>query len=94
MKPLERPTHRVASRAGIIVFAAMMVLVLSSASARRAGSLMSAAATAAAAPAAGENNGGAQTSTGTDVKAALSAKEVRGATPYPKSRTSRLPSSS
>jgi len=43
MKPLERPTRRVASRAGIIVFAAMMVLVLSSASARRAGPLMYAA---------------------------------------------------
>ena len=78
MKPLERPTRRVASRAGIIVFAAMMVLVLSSASARRAGPLMYAAA-----PAAAEKNGGAQTSTGTDVKAvALSAKAVRGATPY------------
>ena len=78
MKLLERPTRRVASRAGIIVFAAMMVLVLSSASARRAGPLMYAVA-----PAAAEKNGGAQTSTGTDVKAvALSAKEVRGATPY------------
>jgi hypothetical protein len=37
MKPFERPTYRVAFRAGIIVCAAMMVLALSSASARRAG---------------------------------------------------------
>src|SRR5690349_21845410 len=35
MKPLERPAHRVAVRAGIIVFAAMTVLALSSALVRR-----------------------------------------------------------
>ena len=83
MKPLERPTHHVAFRAGIIAFAAMMVLALSSASARRAGPAMHAAAavgTVAATPAAAETG---QTSAGTDVKAAArSAKEVRGASPY------------
>ena len=85
MKPFERPTYRVTVRAGIIAFAAMMVLALSSASARRAGPAMQAAAVGvgAAAAAAAENNDTAQTSTGTDVKAAaLSAKEVRGASPY------------
>lgn len=82
MKPLERPTHRVAFRAGIIVFAALQVLALSSTSARRVEPAMHAAAAvggAAATPAAAENHDTAQTSTGT---AALSAKEVRGATPY------------
>jgi len=82
MKPLERPTHRVAFRAGIIVFAALLVLALSSTSARRVEPAMHAAAAvggAAATPAAAENHNTAQTSTGT---AALSAKEVRGATPY------------
>jgi hypothetical protein len=82
MKPLERPTDRVAFRAGIIVFAALLVLALSSTSARRVEPAMHASAAvggAAATPAAAENNDTAQTSTGT---AALSAKEVRGATPY------------
>ena len=37
MKPLERLTHRVTFRSGIIVFAAMVVLALSSTSARRVG---------------------------------------------------------
>ena len=82
MKPLERPTDRVAFRAGIIVFAALLVLALSSTSARRVEPAMHAATAvggAAATPAAAENHDTAQTSTGT---AALSAKEVRGATPY------------
>lgn len=82
MKPLERPTDRVAFRAGIIVFAALLVLALSSTSARRVEPAMHAAAAvggAAATSAAAENNDTAQTSTGT---AALSAKEIRGATPY------------
>jgi hypothetical protein len=71
MTPFERPTYRVAVRAGIIAFAAMMVLALASVSARRAG------------PVPGEINDKAQTSTGADAKAATgSAKEVRGATPY------------
>jgi Family of unknown function (DUF6130) len=86
MKPFERLTHRVAFRAGIIAFAAMMGLALSSASARRAGPAMHAAAAVgvgAAPVAAAENKDTVQTSTGTDVKAAaLSAKEVRGASPY------------
>jgi Family of unknown function (DUF6130) len=58
MKPLERLSHRIAFRAGIIAFAAIMVLALPSASARRAGPATQAA------------------------TAALSAKEVRGASPY------------
>jgi len=71
MTPFERPTYRVAVRAGIIAFAAMMVLALVSVSARRAG------------PVPGEINDTAQTSTGTGVKAsAQSAKDVRGASPY------------
>ena len=71
MTPFERPTYRVAVRAGIIAFAAMMVLALASVSARRVG------------PVPGEINGTAQTSTGTDVKAAAqSARDVRGASPY------------
>ena len=71
MTPFERPTYRVAVRAGIIAFAAMMVLALASVSARRAG------------PVPGEINDTAQTSTGADAKAATgTAKEVRGATPY------------
>jgi hypothetical protein len=71
MTPFERPTYRVAVRAGIIAFAAMMVLALASVSARRAG------------PVPGEINDTAQTSAGADAKAATgSAKEVRGATPY------------
>jgi Epoxide hydrolase N terminus len=37
MKPLERLTHRVGFRTGIIVFAAMVVLAISSMSARRVG---------------------------------------------------------
>jgi pimeloyl-ACP methyl ester carboxylesterase len=37
MKPLERLTHRVSFRTGIIVFAAMVVLAISSMSARRVG---------------------------------------------------------
>jgi hypothetical protein len=86
MKPFERPTHRVAFRAGIIVFAAMIVFALSSTSARPVEPAVHAAAAAglvAATPAAAENNDTAETSTGTDVKAAaLSAKEVRGASPY------------
>ena len=71
MTPFERPTYRVAVRAGIIAFAAMMVLALASVSARREG------------PLPGEINDTAQTSTGADAKAATgTAKEVRGATPY------------
>ena len=71
MTPFERPTYRVAVRAGIIAFAAMMVLALASVSARRAG------------PVLGEINDTAQTSTGTGVKAAAqSARDVRGASPY------------
>ena len=71
MTPFERPTYRVAVRAGIIAFAAMMVLALASVSARRAG------------PVPGEINDTAQTSTGAEAKAATgSAREVRGATPY------------
>jgi uncharacterized protein DUF6130 len=71
MTPFERPTYRVAVRAGIIAFAAMMVLALASVSARRAG------------PVPGEINDTAQTSTGTGVKAAAqSARDVRGASPY------------
>jgi Family of unknown function (DUF6130) len=71
MTPFERPTYRIAVRAGIIAFAAMMVLALASVSARRAG------------PVPGEINDPAQTSAGADAKAATrSAKEVRGATPY------------
>jgi len=71
MTPFERPTHRVAVRAGIIAFAAMMVLALASISARRAG------------PVPGEINDTAQTSTGTGAKAAAqSARDVRGASPY------------
>ena len=67
MKPFERPTYRVAVRAGIIAFAAMTVLALSSVSARRAGPSMDAAAaagTVAAPSAAAESNHTAQTSTG------------------------------
>ena len=86
MKPFERPSYRVAVRAGIIACAAMTVLALSSVSARRAGPAMDAAAaagTVAAPSAAAESNHTAQTSTGTDVKAAVqSAKDVRGASPY------------
>ena len=86
MKPLEPLTRRVTFRAGIIVFAAMMVLALSSTVARRMGPAMQAAAAVgivAATPAAAEPNDTAQTSTGTDVKAAApSAKQVRGASPY------------
>ena len=71
MTPFERPTYRVAVRAGIIAFAAMMVLALASISARRAG------------PVPGEINDTAQTSTGTGAKAAAqSARDVRGASPY------------
>jgi len=71
MTPFERPTYRVAVRAGIIAFAAMMVLALASVSARRAG------------PVPGEINDTAQTSTGTGAKAAAqSARDVRGASPY------------
>jgi Family of unknown function (DUF6130) len=71
MTPFERPTYRVAVRAGIIAFAAMMVLALASVSARRAG------------PVPAEINDTAQTSTGTGVKAAAqSARDVRGASPY------------
>jgi len=76
MKPLERPVHRVAVRAGIIVFAAMTILALSSALVRRMEPAMHAAT---AAPA--EHNAAGQTSTGTDVKSSRSAKEVRGASP-------------
>jgi hypothetical protein len=85
MKLFERPTHRVSFRGGIIAFAALMVLALLSASARRAGPAVHAAAavgTVATTPAAAGNNDTAQTSTGTDVKGALTAKEVRGASPY------------
>ncbi len=65
MKPFERPTRRVAFRAGFVAFVATMVLALASTSARRV------------------DNDTAQTSTGTDGKAAApSAKEVRGASPY------------
>src|SRR5687767_5243503 len=65
MTPFERPTRRVAFRAGIVAFATMIVLALSSTSARRV------------------DNDTAQTSTATDVQAAaLSANEVRGASPY------------
>jgi len=71
MTPFERPTYRIAVRAGIIAFAAMMVLALASVSARRAG------------PVPGEINDPAQTSTGTGAKAAAqSARDVRGASPY------------
>jgi len=71
MTPFERPTYRVAVRAGIIAFAAMMVLALASVSARRAG------------PVPGEITDTAQTSTGTGAKAAAqSARDVRGASPY------------
>ena len=71
MTPFERPTYRVAVRAGIIAFAAMMVLALASVSARRAG------------PVPGDINDTAQTSTGTGAKAAAqSARDVRGASPY------------
>ena len=71
MTPFERPTYRIAVRAGIIAFAAMMVLALASVSARREG------------PLPGEINDTAQTSTGAHAKAATgTAKEVRGATPY------------
>lgn len=86
MKPLERLTHRVTFRAGIIVCAATMVLALSATSARRVGPAMQAAAAAgivAAAPAAAEHNDTAHRSPGTDAKAApQSAKEARGASPY------------
>jgi hypothetical protein len=69
MEPLAPPTSRVSFRGGILVFAAMMVLALSSASARRAG------------PADGHD--AATTSIGTDEQGAtLSAREVRGASPY------------
>ena len=71
MTPFERPTYRVAVRAGIIAFAAMMVLALASVSARRAG------------PVPAEIKDTAQTSTGTGVKAAAqSVRDVRGASPY------------
>jgi hypothetical protein len=69
MEPLERPTSRISFRGGVLVFAAMMVLALASASARRAG------------PA--DGNDTATTSTVTDTQdATLSAREVRGASPY------------
>ena len=71
MTPFERPTYRVAVRAGIIASAAMMVLALASVSARRAG------------PGPGDINDTAQTPTGTGAKAAAqNARDVRGASPY------------
>jgi hypothetical protein len=61
MKPLERLTHRVTFRTGIIVFAAMVVLALSSTSARRVGLAAIAASVvgvrSATVVAAAENNG-------------------------------------
>src|SRR5262249_38598540 len=61
MKPLERPTHRVSFRTGMIVFAAMVVLALSSTSGRRVGLAVLAASVvgvpSATVAAAAENNG-------------------------------------
>jgi pimeloyl-ACP methyl ester carboxylesterase len=61
MKPLERLTHRVTFRTGIIIFAAMVVLALSSTSARRLGLAVIAASVvgvpSATVAAAAENNG-------------------------------------
>jgi hypothetical protein len=77
MEPLERPISRLSFRGRVLVFAGMMVLALSSASARRAG------------PADGKDT--ATTSTGTDEKATLSARGVRGASPYIEIRNESAP---
>jgi len=61
VKPLERLTHRVSFRTGIIVFAAMVILAISSMSARRVGLAVIAASVvgvpSATVAAAAENNG-------------------------------------
>ena len=66
MKPFERTTYRTAGRVGIIACAAMVVLSLASAFAHRAAA----------------DNGAGQTSTASGGTGALSAKDVRGASPY------------